>query len=127
MDFDTPLVAAHWHTHERRVREKVRSSRGGTVHQGSNTAGALSRTWVQPRRAASGSPRGRRASRRVTAGCCPGRCTPCPAARGKVAARNCRAYMWRERTGCKGRFTPARVSARCRSSPRAASPSATRP
>eukprot|EP00964_Phaeocystis_antarctica_P057646 scaffold34126_cov87-Phaeocystis_antarctica.AAC.2 len=33
MDLDTPLVAAHWHTHERRVREKVRSSRGGTVHQ----------------------------------------------------------------------------------------------
>eukprot|EP00964_Phaeocystis_antarctica_P058089 scaffold34434_cov95-Phaeocystis_antarctica.AAC.2 len=130
MDLDAPLVAAHWHTHERRVREKVRSSRGGTVHQGSNIAGALSSKWAQPRRAASGSPRGRRASKRATAECCPGRCTPCPAARGKprvfILYRACMCAVGAEGR-CSdggGRASPARELARRLSSPRAASPSA---
>eukprot|EP00964_Phaeocystis_antarctica_P004553 scaffold2459_cov72-Phaeocystis_antarctica.AAC.5 len=82
MDLDALLVAAHWHTCEQRLRREraIRSSCGGTVHQ----VRALSSTWARPRRAASGSPRGRRASKRATAGCCPGRYTPCPAAHGEA-------------------------------------------
>eukprot|EP00964_Phaeocystis_antarctica_P057649 scaffold34127_cov77-Phaeocystis_antarctica.AAC.3 len=101
MDLDTPLVAAHcgWHTHrsDECVRSFDRQDRRGTVHQGSNIAGALSNTWAQPRRAASGSPRGRRASRRATAGCCPGRCTPCPAAQSEACVYTYRACERAER------------------------------
>eukprot|EP00964_Phaeocystis_antarctica_P026054 scaffold14653_cov66-Phaeocystis_antarctica.AAC.4 len=92
MDLYTLLVAAHWHTHEQRLRgaRESHSTRAGAVHQEVRIYQALtpsepvSSTWAQPRRAASGIPRGRRASRRATAGCCSGRCTLCPAARGEA-------------------------------------------
>eukprot|EP00964_Phaeocystis_antarctica_P064535 scaffold38836_cov67-Phaeocystis_antarctica.AAC.3 len=48
----------------------------------------------------------------------------CGARRGE---RICQAYMCGGKVQLCGRAPPARVSARCRSSPRAASPSATRP
>eukprot|EP00964_Phaeocystis_antarctica_P034895 scaffold19889_cov76-Phaeocystis_antarctica.AAC.3 len=77
IDLDALLVAAHCGT---------RTSSDYEVRKRAIRPSALSSRWAQPRRAASGSTRGRRASRRATAGCCPGRCTPCPAAQSKARA-----------------------------------------
>eukprot|EP00964_Phaeocystis_antarctica_P059679 scaffold35471_cov87-Phaeocystis_antarctica.AAC.1 len=76
---------------------RARCVKGFTAARGHSPCQALSSKWARPRRAASGSPRGRRASRRAPAGCCPGRGMPCPAAREAWRAYGYRACKRWER------------------------------